>query len=384
MKKACIFLIVILLFIITSCGIDNKLNNNQLSNESGVDFNSLEITENIPLSYAEFFSMDKYGDMTMITIKDEGRFLIVPEEELVPANIPEDVIVLKQPLNKVYLVSTSVMDLVVKNDSLANIRLSGSKIDDWYINEAKAAMESGEILYAGKYNAPDYELIVSEGCNLAIENTMIYHNPEAKEKLEEVGIPVIVEKSSYESHPLGRLEWIKLYGILFNKYDISKEYFDSQLEIVKNIEANALCSNLPTVAFFSVTTNGSITVRKPNDYIVKMIEMAGGQYALKDYIVEEENSLSTINIQMEDFYMAASNADILIYNSAIEGEITSIDDIISKNSLFADFKAVKNGKLYCTGKNFFQESTGIAEFIVDIYNVVNGTDNDFTYLIKLQ
>ena len=38
---------------------------------------------------------------------------------------------------------------------------------------------------------------------------MIYHNPEVKEKLEEFGIPVLVEHSSYESHPLGRTEWVK-------------------------------------------------------------------------------------------------------------------------------------------------------------------------------
>ena len=73
------------------------------------------------------------------------------------------------------------------------------------------------MLYAGKYRMPDYELILSKGCDLAIENTMIFHDPEVKEKLEELGIPVIVETSSYESDPLGRLEWIKLYGALFGK-----------------------------------------------------------------------------------------------------------------------------------------------------------------------
>ena len=44
-------------------------------------------------------------------------------------------------------------------------------------------------------SAPDYELIVSEKCGLAIESTMIYHSPEVKEKLEEFGIPVLVEHS---------------------------------------------------------------------------------------------------------------------------------------------------------------------------------------------
>lgn len=62
------------------------------------------------------------------------------------------------------------------------------------------------------YSAPDYELILSKNCDLAIESTMIYHKPEVKEKLEQFGIPVLVEHSSYESHPLGRTEWLKLYG----------------------------------------------------------------------------------------------------------------------------------------------------------------------------
>ena len=84
-----------------------------------------------------------------------------------------------------------------------SISLSGTKADGWYIDEAKEALESGAVSFAGKYNAPDYELILSKKCDLALESTMIYHNPEVKEKLEEFGIPVLVEHSSYESHPLG-------------------------------------------------------------------------------------------------------------------------------------------------------------------------------------
>ena len=72
-----------------------------------------------------------------------------------------------------------------------------------------------------------------------------------------------------------------------------------------------------------------------------MITMAGGNYALADVVPEEENALSTMNMQMEDFYNAAQSADILIYNSAIEGEITSIDELLAKNSLFAKEERMK-------------------------------------------
>ena len=79
------------------------------------------------------------------------------------------------------------------------------------------------MLYVGKYSAPDYETILSQGCNLAIESTMIYHSPEIQEKLETLGIPVLVERSSYESHPLGRMEWMKLYGCLLYTSDAADE-----------------------------------------------------------------------------------------------------------------------------------------------------------------
>lgn len=365
-------------------GMGNKSKAEAVSN---VDYNSLVVTETVDLQYAEQYKIDKLSEYSKITI-GEAEYLLVPENQDIPYNLPENMTVLKQPFDKTYLVSTSVMDLLDKNGVLDNVRLSGTKEVDWYIDSAKNAMANGEILYAGKYSAPDYELILSEGCNLAIENTMIYHNPEAKEKLEELGIPVLVEKSSYETHPLGRLEWIKLYGYLYGAEDTANEYFSKQIDLVKSIEDKSSSldfadENVKRIAFFSITSNGSVTVRKPGDYIAKMIEIAGGKYALSDYLVEEENSLSTMNIQMEDFYAAAADADIIIYNSTIEGEINSLNDLAEKSSVLKDFKAYKDGNVYCTSKNFFQESTGLAEFIVDLNKVLNNQE-DCTYLYKLK
>ena len=78
-------------------------------------------------------------------------------------------------------------------------------------------MESGAMTFAGKYSEPDYETLVDGDCDLAIESTMILHTPKVQEMIEDLGIPVFVDYSSYESHPLGRTEWIKLYGALLNK-----------------------------------------------------------------------------------------------------------------------------------------------------------------------
>lgn len=376
-----IILFLISVMTLSACGVQSHSHTTE-KNENTVDFTQAEKTDSLNLKYAEEFSVDKYGDYSLITIDGGSKFLIVPENCDTPSNVPSDIYILKQPLDKTYLVSTSVMDLISRIGAVSDIRLSGTKEKNWYVEDAVKAMENGDMLYAGKYSAPDYELILNEGCNLAIENTMIYHNPEVKEKLENLGIPVLVEKSSYEKNPLGRLEWIKLYGVLYGKETEAERYFDSQSEKIESVMQNENTGK--TVAFFSVTQNGSVTVRKPNDYISQMIHMAGGNYIIQSSDAEE-NALSTMNMQMEDFYAAAKNADILIYNSTIEGEITSVSDLTAKDNLFNDFKAVKDGNVYCTSNNFFQKSTGIAEFIEDLNTIfTDGNTDNLTFLKRLR
>ena len=54
-------------------------------------------------------------------------------------------------------------------------------------------------------------------------------------------------------------------------------------------------------------------------------------------------ALSTMTIQMESFYASAVDADIMIYNSTIDGEIRTIDELLTKSPLLADCKAVQEG-----------------------------------------
>ena len=197
---------------------------------------SLVFDHSYPLDYAAQFSADCYeGGYVMIDIPDAGRFLVVPEGAAEVDDLPEDVVLLRQPLDHIYLVSTSVMDLFVHLDALDSIALSGTKAEGWYVEEAKQAMQEGRIAYAGKYSAPDYERILAAGCTLAIENTMVLHDPEVKEQLEKFGVPVLVERSSYESGPLARMEWLKLYGILLNKTEMAEEVFRQKVEQVAPI-----------------------------------------------------------------------------------------------------------------------------------------------------
>lgn len=361
------------------------------TNQSNKDFSSFTKKESMNLSYAKEFSVDFYGNgFALITISNGGSFLLVPQNSEVPANLPQKTCVLKLPLDKTYLVSSSAMDYVAKLGAVGSLRFSGTKESGWFIDEAKSAMKAKKLLYAGKYSAPDYELLLSLGCNFALENTMIYHNPEVKEKLEELGIPVLVERSGYEQNPLGRLEWIKLYGLLFGKEGEAQKYFDSEIKKIetllqKNQNGGESLENQKSVAFFFVNSTGAVNVRKEGDYISKMIEIAGGKYVPHDEKKSDgRKNVSSETVQFESFYASAREADILIYDGTIGGEISRKADLLRKNPLFADFKAYKSGTIYCVGRDFFQRSTGTADFISDVSKAVSGVESGLVFLRKVK
>ena len=348
---------------------------------SAVSWDSLTVESGLDLQYADQFTVDYYtGGYALIHIADGSDYLVVPENKPVPDGLADTTVVLPQPLDHIYLVATSAMDLFCALDGIDSIRLSGTDESGWYIDEAKAAMQNGAMLYAGKYSAPDYELIYAEQCDLAVESTMIYHSPEVKEQLERLGVPVLVERSSYESSPLGRMEWLKLYGVLLNREEAAEDIYRQALDSLRPVMEQENTGK--TVAFFYINSNGSANVRKSGDYVAKMIEMAGGTYIFSD--LGNDNALSTMNMQMEMFYTGAKDADVIIYNSTIDGELHSIDELLAKSPLLADFKAVQNGDVWCTGQNLFQSTMGLGDMILDIHAVLTEEASEsLTYLHRL-
>ena len=349
---------------------------------------SLTWNRKMQTKYATGFSVDYYEDADtgatykLLTVTGDGQYLLVPDGGKVPEKIDSAITIIKSA-KKIYLVASQAMDMFDSIDAVDNVKFCALKQKDWYIQGAKEHLASGDMVYAGKYSAPDYELIVNDGCNLAIENTMIYHTPEVKEKLESFNIPVIVDRSSYESEPLGRTEWVKFYAALMDKEKQAQDIFEKQVAEFESISNSDDNKDRPTVAFFYVSSNGTIKVRKAEDYLPKMIEMAGGEYVFNDLGKGDKNVSSTVTLQMEEFYLTAKDADYIIYNSTVDGELNSVDDLVAKNELFSNFKAVKEGKVYGTSANLYQSSMELGTIIKDMNKMLSDED-DMTYLYKLK
>ena len=343
----------------------------------------LTYESSMELQYAKNFSVDDYeGGYKILKTMDGTQILVVPEEKEVPDGISKDVVVVKQPVKNLYVVSSSIMDIFSKLDAMDTIRLSSQKEEDWYVQDAKDAMARGDILYAGKYSKPDYELIVSENCSLAIENTMITHSPEVSEMLADFDIPTMIEYSSYESHPLGRVEWVKFFGALIGKDELAQKIFNEEVRLVD--EVTSVEKTDKTVAFFYVTSNGLIQVRSSSDYVPKMIDLAGGNY-IPTNIGDPDSKRSTVSMQIEDFYDQAKDVDFIIYNSSIDGGIQSVQELLDKCAVLKDFKAVKEGNVWCTTNDMYQQSMSIGYLIHDMHTMLQEKDQDeMKYLFHVE
>ena len=353
-----------------------------MAEEAAPDLPGLQFESRMDFDYAEEVEIYTYQDgYKLIVAEGEERYLLVPEGKDVPEELPEDITILRAPIDHIYLAATASMALFDSLDALDCVRLSSLQADGWYIENAAKAMEDGKILFSGKYSEPDYELMIQEGCDLAVESTMIYHSPKVQEMIENMGIPVFIDHASSESHPLGRTEWIRVYGALLDREEEANAFMEKQKEILTSLEG--FPNTEKKVAYFYLSSDGSVVLRSSTDYVPKMIEIAGARYIPED--LYSESNRSTVSVTMEEFYTSCIDADYLVYNATIDLPVKTMEDLFDKSELFHDFKAVKEGKVWCTGKYLYQATDIVGNLILDFHNMITDADPDaMTFLSKIE
>jgi iron complex transport system substrate-binding protein len=154
---------------------------------------------------------------------------------------------------------------------------------------------------------------------------------------------------------------------------------------VKNIQSSSQASE-KQVAVFYITSSGGLYARNSDDYMTKMVTLAGAKYVLDGKV--GVGKTGTTKMEMEAFYEQAKDADIIIYIWSMGGKPSTLSDFLSRGAVLADMKAVKEGNVWCTTPDFFQTASTIGNIISDINKVVTAADNStvdsYTYLYKLK
>lgn len=264
-KKRFLSLILMLVMLVSTlvmsgCGTEKKS-----GNEGNYD-GELVYDHSMELQYAKLFSVDYYkGGYKLITItnRDEdtaivskqSKLLLVPDGMSAPSGVDSDTVILKTPVTNMLVSSTPVTSLMNASNCLDNISQVTYDKKSWYIDAVKKAFDDGKLTYVGDYKAPDYETIIAGAPTLAIFSTMLTSVPDVAEKLKELGINYILDQSTYEDHPLGRVEWAKLYAALCNEEDAATDMFNAQAAYVDTLSKVEKTGK--SVAVFYITSRVS-------------------------------------------------------------------------------------------------------------------------------
>lgn len=386
---AAALLALLLLACLTACGGSaNDQSGQNSQNTSGQESQETspesagapQLEGQMALDYAQKFQIDLYsGGYRVITIDGaEAPYLVVPEGAEVPEALAEGAVVLQLPIDRSYVASTSMMSLLDAIGGLGQVKLVATEQEKWYLENIVSRMEAGDIVFSGAYDEPDYELMTAGDIQLHIDSGMVDGHPEVLEKFAELGIPSLVERSSQENHPLARVEWVKVLGVLFGLEDEAQQYFEEQKALV---EGAAGADTGKTAAMGYITSTGKCYARNGGDYMAQMIVLAGGDYILADMAPEESGNS---NMTFEDWYAKNKDADYLFYVNFALG-FDSLQAMIDYNPLFADFKAVQEGHVYVTSPDFTQSTAAIASIIADMNTIFTSDDPEVTtdHLIRL-
>lgn len=272
-------------------------------------------------------------------------YLLVDKTKEIPANCPGGVVV-RVPLEKTAVFTTVHCSLIEELGAVNSI--SGICELEYITNPNIISLtQSGKIVDFGSSMSPDIEKIITVSPDAILLSP--FNNSGGHGGLDKLGIPIVECADYMESDPLGRAEWIKLYGILFGKESEADSIFSKVTETYTQIEKEAQqeTGSHPSL-LYGLDNGGSWFIPGGKSYMAKMFASAGA-----NYIFGETTHSGAEPFAFETVYDKGCNADIWL----ILG--TEVADKTYKDlQRFSNFKSYKEKHVYAcntTKTSFFDE-----------------------------
>lgn len=370
-----------------------------------VEYSQLTSTGKEENTFAELFSIEHLKDenekaYSKIEVFDKEKkldtsWLLLPEGVDKVSGAPAGVNIMTfRDRQNIMVSSASTMALINAMDALSKVPMTTADTT-WRIQEIKDAIDKGTVKEVGKYSKPDYEQIISIGAEkhvtFAVFSTMLDSVPDVYDQLTKTcNLRIMRDQSSYESHPLGRTEWIKIYGEIFDMRDKSDAVFNGQVEILNETTSKI---NVPeaerktVLIFYTTSTKDTFYVRNAADYVTELVNLGGGKQVAEIGPGKSGNTKMT----QESFIQECSQADYVLYNwtsgaSGVKDE--SLQGLIDARlgDWFKDFKAYKEGNVWRISNDFYQKMDKMGEMVADIYKMLYGENvsDTLTYVNRLK
>ena len=240
------------------------------------------------------------------------------------------------PIQKIVVTSTTHIPMVeLLNEETAIIGFPYSK----YVSSEKTRLliDADKIAEIGKEGALNTEILL----NLQPELIVGYSVSTADKSLttlEKAGINVIYNGDWLEETPLGRAEWIKFFGVLFDKEkqadSIFKAIETNYLE-AKNIALKSI--RRPTILSGAIMSKDIWNLPAGESFVAQFLKDANLRY-----LWQESEGKGSLSLSFESVFDKGRNADFWI----APGYFSSKEQLLNSNKIYTEFNAFKNDNIY--------------------------------------
>ncbi|MBT1705082.1 ABC transporter substrate-binding protein [Chryseosolibacter indicus] len=297
--------------------------------------------EKIKIKYASGFKVTALKNATLaeVTYPFQGatsgyKYLLVPAGEEVPEHDAQTRIIYT-PVSSIVCTSTTHIPLLDYLDE--SDKLVGFPTTDFISSiKMRKRIDAGKVTDLGMDKGLNMEMLVSLKPDLVMGYTMSSDYGQFK-KMEELGIPVVINAEYLEKHPLGRAEWIKFMALFFNK----EKQADSVFQVIEK--------NYLQVKSMTDTIKHKPSVLSGIVYGDAWFLPGGENYASRilkdaacDYLWGNDQSNGFLQISFEAVYEKAHQADLWIG----VGNYANLKEIENADHRYSKFKAFQNKKVY--------------------------------------
>ncbi|WP_303315986.1 ABC transporter substrate-binding protein [Flavivirga abyssicola] len=312
----------------------------QEKQQAAIPINKLEGTQEI-ISYAKGFSITNYKNHKRVVVNSAWpnsdkvfTYLLVNKGEKTPEHDINSKII-KIPIKTLVAVSTTnipALEYLGVDNSL--IGFPNTK----YIcsEKIRKRVDNGDIKELGNDLELNIELLLELNPDMVL-GFSVNGVDKKLDQIEQLGVPVVLDGSWTEQHPLGRAEWIKFVAAFYNKEKEADSIFKTiETDYLKAKEAAKTVARKPTVMSGS-TFKDIWSIPGGESFIAKYLEDANTNYLWK-----ENDNNGSIQLNFENVLEKAQNAEFWIG----AGNFDAKEDMLQGHKGYAFFNAYKNNQVY--------------------------------------
>ena len=307
------------------------------------------------IKYAKGFSVRYFEDYTAVDIRDPWdstrllqRYLLVDRNKVIPKKLPTGTVV-PIPVQNI-VVYTAVHAAII--EQLGEVDRIIGVCEPRYIETAsvKERLKTGSIVDMGEATAPNVELMIDKG----VESIFVspFQNS-GYGPVEKLGIPIIEGADYMEAFPLGRAEWIRFYGLLFDKKEVADSIFKETEKCYLDLKNLITADQIRPTVFSEKKYGSSWFVPAGESFVANLFRDAGADYVFKNLPGTGSKPLAFETVLDE-----AIHADIWLVKYNLSEDMT-YDDLRMEYGPYENFDAFKKRQIYtCNlGKvSYYEES----------------------------